>query len=57
MKAVMSEKLRAILRDPEGRRELQKVMSQTDAKKEGMEITVNGQKYKVQFVTSEPKVK
>lgn len=56
MKAVMSDKLRTILRDPKGRRELQKVMSQSDANRSA-DITVHGQHYKIQFVTMEPKEK
>lgn len=50
MKAVMSDKLRTILCDPNGRRELQKVMSQSGANKSA-HITVQGQRYTVQFVT------
>lgn len=56
MKAVMSDKLRTILRDPQGRRELQKVMSQLDATK-SMDITVSGRHYKIQLMTVASKAK
>ncbi len=54
MRAIMSDKLRKILQDPQGRKELQKVMSKSDATKSA-EITVGEKHYKVQFMTAEPK--
>ena len=56
MRAIMSEKLRKILRDPEGRRELQKAMSKMKVTR-GTEISVGGDRYKIQFMPAELKVK
>lgn len=56
MKAVMSDKLRSILRDPQGRRDLQKAMSQSDSNK-SMDVTVRGKHYKIEFITEAFKAK
>lgn len=57
MRAVMSNELRKILRDPQGRRELQKGMSKLDANKGTEIITVGGHQYQIQFMPAASKIK
>jgi hypothetical protein len=55
MKALMSEKLRGIISNPEGSKELQKGISKLSDKtssdnNKGTEISVGTAKYRIQFV-------
>ncbi|MBS0350987.1 MAG: hypothetical protein JSR33_07370 [Proteobacteria bacterium] len=58
MQAVMSDKLRKILRDPQGRRELQQALVKMDAtQSKSMEIFVGDDRYQIQFMPAELKAK
>ncbi|MBS0349717.1 MAG: hypothetical protein JSR33_00780 [Proteobacteria bacterium] len=56
MRAIMSDQLRAILRNPEGRRELRRAMAKLDMTK-SKPITVDGKHYTVQLMSVESKIK
>jgi hypothetical protein len=56
MRAIMSDKLRKILRDPQGRRELQQALIKLDVMK-STEISVGNDHYKIQFMPAELKAK
>ncbi|MBS0351199.1 MAG: hypothetical protein JSR33_08455 [Proteobacteria bacterium] len=54
MRAVMSDKLRKILRDPQGRRELQQALVRLDVtKNKSTEISVGNDRYQIQFMPAE----
>lgn len=60
MKAIMSDKLRKIIRDPQQLKELQKGISklgQEEGVKKSTEITVGKHRYKLQSVYAESKAK
>lgn len=58
MRAVMSDKLRKILRDPQGRRELQQALVKLDvSKNKSTEISVGSDRYQIQFMPAELKSK
>jgi hypothetical protein len=58
MRAVMSDKLRKILRDPQGRRELQQALVKLDVtKNKSTEISVGKDRYQIQFMPAELKSK
>lgn len=56
MRAIMSDKLRRIIRDPQGNRALQKGLSTLDVKKSTV-ILAGGHHYKIQFLTAESRAK
>jgi hypothetical protein len=61
MRAIMSDRLRNILRDPKANKELEKGISKLSAQGEkaadSVTISVGNQKYEVQFVESESETK
>lgn len=58
MQAVMSDKLRKILRDPQGRCELQQALIRLDViKNKNIEISVGDDRYQIQFMPRELKSK
>jgi hypothetical protein len=58
MQAVMSDKLRKILRDPQGRRELQQALIKMDVtQSKSTEISVGDDRYQIQFMPAELKSK
>ncbi len=52
MRAIMSDKLRKIIRDPQGMKELQKGISQLSQGKE-TKVTIRGHQYNLKFVYAE----
>jgi hypothetical protein len=58
MQAVMSDKLRKILRDPQGRRELQQALVKMDVtQSKSTEISVGNDRYQIQLMPAELKSK
>lgn len=58
MRAVMSDKLRKILRDPQGRHALQQALVRLDdPKNKTTEISVGKDRYQIQFMPAELKSK